>query len=252
MPDSRIRPSSSRNASGVGERVRPARREVDLLHDLLEPVLRHERQDRLAHGGAVGRQASADVEVEIDVPLARPRRPAALDVDDVDVVEDREVDRVAGLVAELPQMRSRDLAEIHRVDRGEAEIEDTGAEPVALRVRVLLQVPELGKRRDVPVSRAPAQFEVAGELADADQRAIGVERRENCKATLKRLRGARASLRGWHSLILARCSINWNTVLTNGQSAEKGRLRPRTATAPWAWSRSRSESCISGRSLVDR
>ena len=96
-------------------------------------------------------------------------------------------------------MRSGDLAQVHRVDRREAEVEHLRAEPVALRVGVLLQVAELGERRDVAVRRAPAQVELARELADADQRAVGVERGEDREAALERLRRARASLRGRHA-----------------------------------------------------
>ncbi len=123
------------------------------------------------------------------------------------------------LVAELPQVRRGDLAQVHRVDRREAEVEHLGPEPVALRVRVLLQVAELGERRDVAVGRAAAQVELARELADPDQRTVGLERREDREAALQRLRRPRASvLRRRHGLILASRSINRNTVLTNGQS----------------------------------
>ena len=161
------------------------------------------------------------MEVEVDLPLARAGRAAALDVDDVDAVEDREVDGVPRLVAQLAQVRRGDLAQVHRVDRREAEVEHLRPEPVALRVAVLLEVAELGERRDVAVRRAPAEIEVARELADADQRPVGVERGEDREAALERLRRARASLRGRHRLILARRSINWNTVLTNGQRPER-------------------------------
>ena len=45
-----------------------------------------------------------------------------------------------------------------------------GPEPVALRRRILLQVAERSERRDVAVRGAPAEAELARELADADRR----------------------------------------------------------------------------------
>ena len=58
-------------APRVSQGVRPARGEVDLVEELLDPLLGEERDDCLAHCGAVGGKASADMEVQIDVALPR-------------------------------------------------------------------------------------------------------------------------------------------------------------------------------------
>ena len=71
-------------------------------------------------------QPGADVEVEVDLVLVAARGAEALDVDDVDVVEDRHVDGMPRLVAEPLEVRRGDVPELHRVDRGEPEVEDAG------------------------------------------------------------------------------------------------------------------------------
>ena len=78
--------------------------------------------------------------MQVEVDLARLRRPATLDVD-VGPVENRHVDGEPGGVTERLQVRDRDLADVHRVDRCEAEVEH------------------------------------ARELADADRRPVGAEGR---------------------------------------------------------------------------
>ena len=96
------------------------------------------------------------MEVEVDLALAGARGSAALDVDDVEAVEDRHVHRVAGLVAEPLEVWRGDLAQLHRVDRGEAEVEDPRAEAVLPRAVVLVEVAEARQRGDVAVGRAAA------------------------------------------------------------------------------------------------
>ncbi len=135
----------------IGHRVRPPLDEVDLLEAPRQLVVGQEGEQHLPHRGAVRGQARSDVEVEVDLALALLRAPAALDVDDVDAVEDRHVDGVAGLVAELLEVGRRDLAELHRVDRGQPEVDDARPEPILPRVRVLLEVAETRKRGDVAV-----------------------------------------------------------------------------------------------------
>src|SRR4029079_3912233 len=125
------------------------------------------------------------MEVEVDRVLVAPRGAMALDVDDVDVVENRHVDRVPGLVAEPLQMRRGDLPELHRVDRGEAQIEDPCAERVLPRARVLMEIPEARERGHVPVRRAPREPELARQLADPDLLAPGGERGENRQPALE-------------------------------------------------------------------
>ena len=129
-------------SGAVRDRVRAARHELDLVEDLLESVCGHESEQRLAHRGAVGGQPRADVEVEVDLPLPRARRAAALDVDDVRAVEHGHVRGEPGRVGQRLQMRDRDLADVHRVDRREAEVEHAGPESIALRLGILLQVAE--------------------------------------------------------------------------------------------------------------
>ena len=144
-------------SDAISDRVGTARHQLHAVEDLLEPVLGDEREQRLPHRGAIGRQAGADVEVQIDLPLSRPRGPAALDVDDVAAVENRQVGGEAGRIAQSLQVRDGDLADVHRVDRGEAQVENARAEPVALGLRVLLEVAERRQRRDVAMGGAPAQ-----------------------------------------------------------------------------------------------
>ena len=128
------------------------------------------------------------MKVQVDLALARPGRPAALDVDHVRPVENRHVDGEPGCVAEGLQVRNRDLTDVHRVDRRKAQVEDARAEPVALRLRVLLEVAEGRQRRDVAMRGASTQAELARELADADRRSVGPEGREDREATFERLR----------------------------------------------------------------
>jgi hypothetical protein len=56
----------------IDDRVRAARDQVGLIEDLLQPLGGHEREQRLAHRRAVRGQAGADVQVEVDLALARP------------------------------------------------------------------------------------------------------------------------------------------------------------------------------------
>src|SRR5581483_1781515 len=93
-------------------------------------------------------------------------------------------------VGELLEVRRRDLAELHRIDGREAEVEDPGAKPVLPRARVLLEVAELRERRHVSVRRAPAQAERASEVADPELRRSRPELRQDRKPALERL-GAR-------------------------------------------------------------
>src|SRR5581483_2898948 len=124
--------------------------------------------------GAVRGQARARVQVEVDL-LPRPVRAAAVDVEDVEAVEDGEAHRVACLVGQLAQVRCGDLADLHRADRGEAEIEDARPQPVLPRPRVLLQVAEAGERRRVAVRGAPRQPDRARQLAHAELGDAGAE-----------------------------------------------------------------------------
>jgi hypothetical protein len=128
--------------------------------------------------------------VEVEVDLALPCLAAAntFDVDDVEVVEDRHVDREAGRVAEVAEVRRRNHAQLHRVDRREPEVEDARPEAVLLRRRVLLEVAERGERRDVAVRRRPAEPELASEVADPDERPAVAEGREDREPALERLR----------------------------------------------------------------
>ena len=143
IPRERIRASSEQSAVLLMIVFGP-RRTNSIAIERLPPARRVEiREQDLAHRGAVGGQPRADVQVEVDLALALLRGAAALDVDDVDVVEDRHVHGVAGLVAQLLQVRCRDLAQLHRVDRGEAEVEHARPEAVLPRRRVLVEVPEL-------------------------------------------------------------------------------------------------------------
>jgi hypothetical protein len=102
---------------------------------------------------------------------------------------------VARLVGELLEVRGRDLPQLHRVDRREAEIEDARAEPVLAGLRVLLQVAEPREGGDVPVGRAAGQPEETRELADPELRRRRLERREDRQAPLEGLGLARAGLR---------------------------------------------------------
>src|SRR5579884_3499038 len=110
------------------------------------------------------------MQIEVDLALAGTRAAATVDVDDVESVEDRHVDRVARVVAETAEMRRRHLAQLHRVDRREAEVEDARAQPVLLRGPVLLQVAERRERGDVAVRGGAAEPYLAAELADAEER----------------------------------------------------------------------------------
>ena len=130
------------------------------------------------------------MEREVDLALARARRPAALDVDDVGAVQDGHVDGAACLVGELLEVRRGDLPELHGVDRREAEVEHPRSEPVLPRLRVLLQVAETGERGDVAVRRAAAQAESAGEIADPALGRFGPELCQDCETALERLRAA--------------------------------------------------------------
>ena len=172
----------------AGARVRAEPAELHAFDRGRALVVGQEREHRLAHRGAVGRQARADVQVEVDLALAPPRAPAALDVDDVRPVEDRHVHRMAGLVAQPLQVGHRDRPQLHRVDRREAEVDHARAEPVLLRRRVLLEVAERGARGDVTMRGAAVQSHLAGELADPEQRLDGGERGEDREPPLQRLR----------------------------------------------------------------
>ena len=191
MPVSRMTASSARNAASSVIVLGPRSVSSTSLEDGRQPILGQERQHRLAHGRAVGGQARADVQVQVDLPLSRPRGAAALDVDDVAAVEDGHVDRVAGLVAQLLQVRRRDLAHVHRVDGGEAEVEHARSQAVALALAVLLEVAEGGQRGDVAMSRAAREIEGAADLADTHQGLSGLEQRQHREAPLERLGHAR-------------------------------------------------------------
>src|SRR6266508_2048690 len=93
-----------------GERVGAALGELDAVEQRVALAVGKPGEQHLAHRGAVGGQARADVEVEVDPALALLGAAAAFDVDDVGVVEDGHVDGVAGLVAELLQVGGGDLA----------------------------------------------------------------------------------------------------------------------------------------------
>src|SRR3954471_24755714 len=162
------------------DRVRAPAGELEAVEHAVALGRRQEGEQHLAHRRAVGGQARADVQVEVD--LRRARRAAALHVDDVGAVEHGHVDGVARGVAERLQMRRRDVAELHRVDRGDPKIEHAGPEPVLARLGVLLQVAEPGEGRDVTMRRRAAQSDGAREIADAEQRLRGLERRQDRKA----------------------------------------------------------------------
>ena len=175
IPVARTRSRSLSRAGRSGARVRAEPAELHAVDGRVPLLVGQEGQHRLAQRGAVGGQARADVQVEIDLPLAAPRAAAALDVDDVGAVQDRHVHGVARFVAQPLQVWRRDLAQLHRVDRGEAEVDDARAEPVLLGQRVLLEVAESGESRDVTMRCAPVQSHLAGQLADPEQRLDGCE-----------------------------------------------------------------------------
>ena len=83
-----------------GEGVRAAAGERDALQHLVPLGAGEECEQHLAQRGAVRGEPGADVEVEVDRVLVAAGRAMAVDVDDVDVVEDRHVDGVPGLVAQ--------------------------------------------------------------------------------------------------------------------------------------------------------
>src|SRR5881275_927530 len=83
-------------------------------------------------------------------------------------------------------MRRGDRPQLHRVDRGEAEVEHARAESVFLCRRVLLQVAERGERRDVSMRRASAHADRARQLGDAEQRYLAAERTEDAQPALER------------------------------------------------------------------
>ena len=169
-PSSRTCFSSSRNAARDVSVFGPRRAKSIRASVAFCSASSQEREHHLPERGAVGREARADMEIEVDLALARPRAAAPLDVHDVEAVEDRHVHGVAGCVAQLPQMRRGDLAQLHRVDRGEPEVEHARAEAVLLRRRILLEIAEGGQRRHVAVGRRAAEPDVAAELAHAEKR----------------------------------------------------------------------------------
>src|SRR5581483_9610110 len=80
-----------------------------------------------------------------------------------------------------------DLAELHRVDRRQAEVDHAWPEPVLARARVLLQIAEPRERRDVAVRGAAGQPEAPCELADPQLGRRRLERGENREPALERL-----------------------------------------------------------------
>src|SRR6266536_2994385 len=109
-------------------------------------------------------------------------------------------------------MRRRDLAQLHRVDRREPEVEHARPETVLPRHPVLLEVAEGGQRGHVAVRRAAAEPDVAPELADAEERPARAEGREDREAALERLRVRRALAHGSGSM--PQRSNSWDIVLT--------------------------------------
>ena len=185
------------NAPEVGEqrglrraRVGAAPGERGAVEDVVALGLGEEREQHLAQGGAVRREPGADMEVEVDLVLVPARGAEALDVDDVDVVEDRQVDGMPRLVAEPLEVRRGHVPELHRVDRREPEVEHARAERVLAGCGVLVEVAELREGGDVAVRGAPREAELLRDLADADQLPAGGERGEDRETALERLRRA--------------------------------------------------------------
>ena len=129
------------------------------------------------------------MKVQIDLSLSLARAATALDVEDVRAVEDGHVHRMAGRVREILEVGRRDLAELHRVDRGEPEIEHPEAEPVAPGRPVLLEIAEVRKRRDVAVGARTAEPDLAREVTHAEEWAGRGERGKDREAAFEGLRG---------------------------------------------------------------
>ena len=143
------------------------------------------------------------MQVEVDLALARRRAAAALHVDDVRAVQDRHVDGVARLVAERLQVRRRDLAHLHRVDRREAEVEHARPEAVA----AASARPAAGSRAGAASRRSGGSCCGSGRasrarLADPVLRLLGAERDRiagRARATASDRAGGRLpSARGQH------------------------------------------------------
>ena len=147
------------------------------------------------------------------------RGAAALDVDDVGAVEHCHVDGAPGLVAQRLEVGDGELAQVHRVDRGESEVEDARPQPVLPRGWILLEVAERGERRDVAVGRRAAQADLTGEVADSEQRAAGAKRRENREPTLERLRVGAAAGSRLHPGVLTSGTASRHLVLRGSARA---------------------------------
>ena len=142
--------------------------------------LRHERQQRLAEAGAVGRQDRAGARAhEAD----RQRRQHALEIHDLPVIEDRDLRRLARRVAQRHQVRVRRLAQVEAAGDDVAEDEALDAELIGAvllgeKTRLLerRQQPEGGRARD------------AGALRQIGERQPRLAEREDAQQ-LQRLRG---------------------------------------------------------------
>ena len=146
----------------------------------LDLRLRHEREQRLAQAGAVGRQDRAGARAhEAD----RQRRQHALEIHDLPVIENRDLRGLARRVAQRHQVRMRRLAQVEAAGDDVAEHEALDAELIGA---VLLgEEPGLLERRQ-QAERGGARN--AGPLRQVGQRQARLAEREDAQQ-LQRLRG---------------------------------------------------------------
>ena len=133
-----------------------------------------ERQDRLPLGRAVGRLAHADVGAHAD----RLRALEIVDVHDLAAVEDREMDGLVDLLAQVVEVGPRLVGDVHAPAHQRAEPEQRDAELVLAVLAVLLEQALRDQGRRQPMHGALGQAEPPRQLADADLDLVLGERLE--------------------------------------------------------------------------
>ena len=137
------------------------------------------RDERLADGRGVDRDAGADTDVDAQ---ADKTGVDAIDVDDVGAVEHADAGSFPYLSDEGAEHGAGAILRIHAGDGVEAKGEDFEAEVVALGAGHFGEVVEVDEGAGEPVGGAGVEAGAGGDLAEGEFGMIAVEGFENAKA----------------------------------------------------------------------
>src|SRR5580704_1065014 len=155
----------------------------------------------LAHRSAVGGQARTWTQVQIDLVLTATEAARAIDIQDLGTVEHRHVDRVAGALAQLLQVRTRMLTQARRVERRHTQVGDSQTKAILTR-STLLEETESDQRNHIAMRGRAAHSKVIRDIGDPEHGTLRRKAAKDREPPLQRLGIARLTKAGYRPLAL--------------------------------------------------